>query len=132
MRILAVHDLGLTRMHLQLAPREPFLHRLPNPFAFLPGPTLHENSVRVPLERHLGEPPFYPGIERHGQGIPVASIQSRARHRRFARAIAAQWPLPGCPTSWPDAKIVLHRPGLGHGSDAAGPPPARTPRSVAA
>src|SRR2546425_6315003 len=69
---------------------------------------------------------------RHGQGIPVESIQSRARHKRFARASVAQRPLPGCPTSWPDAKIVLHRLGLGHGSDGVGPPPARTPPSVAA
>src|SRR5438105_9539875 len=60
---------------------------------------------------------------RHSQGIPVESIQSRARHRRFARASGAQWPLRGYPTSWPDAKIVLHRLGPGPGSDALGPPP---------
>jgi len=24
---------------------------------------VHENIVRVPLERHLGKPPFYPSVD---------------------------------------------------------------------
>jgi len=54
-------------MHLQLASREPLLHRLPDPFRLLLGSTVHENIVCISLERHLGEPLLHPGIERQMQ-----------------------------------------------------------------
>src|SRR6516225_3086053 len=69
-RILAVHDLGLARMYLQLASREPLLHRLPNPF----GLVLRQNPVRWPRRLTFAPDPARISLHDHHAAPPAPTL----------------------------------------------------------